>query len=643
MSSPLPPDPYKVLGVAKDAKLPEIRSAHRKLVLKCHPDKVQDAALKAVKQDEFQKVQAAYDILKDDTTRQQYDNEARLFELRKEMGRGNPTPRSNPFEFEVRTAEPRANSYARAGPKVYSQPTAVPRSYEDLYEEPVRHTPKKSSSYESATDRDRKRPSRDDTRARDDLLKRMQEEEAIREAKLRDARLREQRLRDDRLQEERERAERAREKDRRDRTHAEKKKSRDKDRKTRGEEKTRTRQPFFEDDTSEDEAYRIKAAREKRRADEQFRMYEEHAAHLAAEELRAEAMAKAAASQHAQQIRSQIKEAPMTPKWKDHKDFAGAYMQAARRKAVPEHEDERPAPLRRAETFNPQGHPQAHYATPPQYSDDDAPRRSSGYKDPRRTSDTPPSKREKSRRRSPEHEDPYIVDAAAPPLPVKKPSLKTYASEPPQPSSRREPSRSKTEYPRNEPAPPPLPRAATFNVGDRGRERGSKSKYASVESDDEPSFSPRMSHSPHRVVPPTQTTYRVGQDSRAHPVQPRSHRSDLYNLNEPSYSHEPRGTPGRPVLTRNTPSGDYHTSPISYSVPEAPSTKPFVVTARPKLARESSSRHRNSPAASYDPGQIKYGPSYDQSNVKYAKYPDFYDQGRSDHYTPSRGRQEIYT
>ena len=48
--SSFPPDPYKVLGVSKDAQTPEIRSAHRKLVLKCHPDKVQDPTLKAKKQ-----------------------------------------------------------------------------------------------------------------------------------------------------------------------------------------------------------------------------------------------------------------------------------------------------------------------------------------------------------------------------------------------------------------------------------------------------------------------------------------------------------------------------------------------------------------------------------------------------------------
>jgi curved DNA-binding protein CbpA len=132
MSSPLPPDPYKVLGVLKDAKLPDIRSAHRKLVLKCHPDKVQDAALKVVKQDEFQKVQQAYELLSDDNRRLQYDEQVKLFELRKEMGKNGPTARSNPFEYEIRTAEPRPSTYKskpRESAKVYAQPP--PKSYED--------------------------------------------------------------------------------------------------------------------------------------------------------------------------------------------------------------------------------------------------------------------------------------------------------------------------------------------------------------------------------------------------------------------------------------------------------------------------------------------------------------------------------
>ncbi|KAH6994952.1 hypothetical protein EDB80DRAFT_154262 [Ilyonectria destructans] len=130
----LPPDPYKTLGVSKDAQITEIRSAHRKLVLKCHPDKVQDPALKALKQDEFQKVQQAYELLSDEKERQRYDDQARIAELRKQMqAKANTSsPRATPttYKFDIRTAEPRPNSYKSTsgtppGSKFY------PRSYED--------------------------------------------------------------------------------------------------------------------------------------------------------------------------------------------------------------------------------------------------------------------------------------------------------------------------------------------------------------------------------------------------------------------------------------------------------------------------------------------------------------------------------
>ena len=56
---PLPPDPWKMLGVEKNADKSDIRSAYKKLVLKTHPDKVQDPTLKAEKQEQFQKIQQA--------------------------------------------------------------------------------------------------------------------------------------------------------------------------------------------------------------------------------------------------------------------------------------------------------------------------------------------------------------------------------------------------------------------------------------------------------------------------------------------------------------------------------------------------------------------------------------------------------
>lgn len=85
MDSPLPPNPYKALNVAQDAPLATIRSAHRKLVLTCHPDKFQDEAVKVKKQEQFHEVQQAYEILSDETKRQRYDERVKLAELRAEM------------------------------------------------------------------------------------------------------------------------------------------------------------------------------------------------------------------------------------------------------------------------------------------------------------------------------------------------------------------------------------------------------------------------------------------------------------------------------------------------------------------------------------------------------------------------------
>lgn len=85
LESTLPPDPYKTLGVAKDAPIATIRSAHRKLVLQCHPDKFPDEAIKAVKADQFHQVQTAYELLSDQDRRERYDAEVQLADLRAEM------------------------------------------------------------------------------------------------------------------------------------------------------------------------------------------------------------------------------------------------------------------------------------------------------------------------------------------------------------------------------------------------------------------------------------------------------------------------------------------------------------------------------------------------------------------------------
>ncbi|OJJ47600.1 hypothetical protein ASPZODRAFT_15051 [Penicilliopsis zonata CBS 506.65] len=111
-------DPYAVLGVSKDATVADIKAAHRKLVLKCHPDKIQDEALQNQARDEFQKVQQSYEILSDATSRQKYDMKVYLAELRSKVSATPPRP-SYPREYR--------------GDQLYEEraPAADPDSHDD--------------------------------------------------------------------------------------------------------------------------------------------------------------------------------------------------------------------------------------------------------------------------------------------------------------------------------------------------------------------------------------------------------------------------------------------------------------------------------------------------------------------------------
>lgn len=63
-------DYYEILGVSKTASADEIRKAHRKLVLKHHPDRNRGDKSSEAK---FKEIQEAYDVLSDDAKRKQYD------------------------------------------------------------------------------------------------------------------------------------------------------------------------------------------------------------------------------------------------------------------------------------------------------------------------------------------------------------------------------------------------------------------------------------------------------------------------------------------------------------------------------------------------------------------------------------------
>lgn len=121
-------DPYEALGVTKDATVAEIKSSHRKLVLKCHPDKIKDESRRSEALDQFQKVQQAYECLSDEATRTKYDNKVKLAELKREMmSRGASYSRPGPREYrDGRFYEERVPADARSSAEAFFEEEVHP-------------------------------------------------------------------------------------------------------------------------------------------------------------------------------------------------------------------------------------------------------------------------------------------------------------------------------------------------------------------------------------------------------------------------------------------------------------------------------------------------------------------------------------
>ena len=86
-------DPYRVLGVAKEASSAEIKRAYRKLARQYHPDRNDDPAA----EERFKRIQSAYEKIGSAEARQKYDQEQ---QMRNKFGEGGGNPfgsGGNPF------------------------------------------------------------------------------------------------------------------------------------------------------------------------------------------------------------------------------------------------------------------------------------------------------------------------------------------------------------------------------------------------------------------------------------------------------------------------------------------------------------------------------------------------------------------
>ena len=143
MSSPIPPDPYEALGIDRDADPSTVRSAHRKLALKYHPDKIKDEADRAQGADLFQKIQQAYEILSDPTRRSRYDDKVKLAELRKEALMREPQRRPQVYSVKQTPGSVSSSREFREG--TYFEERVPSSSYFDVHERFEEPSPRASA------------------------------------------------------------------------------------------------------------------------------------------------------------------------------------------------------------------------------------------------------------------------------------------------------------------------------------------------------------------------------------------------------------------------------------------------------------------------------------------------------------------
>jgi curved DNA-binding protein CbpA len=146
-------DYYAILGIAKTARPEEIKKAYLQLARDNHPDRIRDPAQKAEADRKFQLITEAYNQLRDETARREYDRtldrkvrtpeeEARLFFKNGELQeQSREYTNALKYYYEAMRLQPEKLEYMLAAGRILSLDKSKQRQAADLYEQAMAKHP----------------------------------------------------------------------------------------------------------------------------------------------------------------------------------------------------------------------------------------------------------------------------------------------------------------------------------------------------------------------------------------------------------------------------------------------------------------------------------------------------------------------
>ncbi len=146
-------DYYAILGIAKSARPDDIKKAYQQLARDNHPDRIRDPAQKAEADRRFQLITEAYNQLRDEKARREYDRtldrkvrtpeeEARLFFKNGELQeQSREYTNALKYYYEAMRLQPEKLEYMLAAGRILSIDKGKQRQAAELYEQAMAKHP----------------------------------------------------------------------------------------------------------------------------------------------------------------------------------------------------------------------------------------------------------------------------------------------------------------------------------------------------------------------------------------------------------------------------------------------------------------------------------------------------------------------